>query len=211
MDALLASLFVATAAFVLLGCSWSREERMWALRAVAAELRLIARAARVATRGLLNACVQDRDAGASVTLGEVSEMIDVVRLGLSAGLSFDASLELYCSQRHSVLAARLSQAMLAWRVGAGTREEELVRAARELDVKALDSFAIAVAQTLALGAPLADVLAVQGREIRASHRAQVEREIERAPVKLLIPTGALILPALLLSILGPLMAASGMV
>ena len=30
-----------------------------------------------------------------VTLGEVSEMIDVVRLGLSAGLSFDAALEIF--------------------------------------------------------------------------------------------------------------------
>ena len=52
--------------------------------------------------------------------------------------------------------------------------------------------------------------AAQSREIRAAHRAAVEREIERAPVKLLIPTGTLILPALLLSILGPLLGAGGM-
>ena len=32
---------------------------------------------------------------ARVSLGEVSEMIDVVRLGLSAGLSFDAALEIF--------------------------------------------------------------------------------------------------------------------
>ncbi|MFQ7392664.1 MAG: hypothetical protein ACLRM9_04870 [Collinsella aerofaciens] len=60
------------------------------------------------------------------------------------------------------------------------------------------------------GAPLAETLAAQSREIRAAHRAAVEREIERAPVKLLIPTGTLILPALLLSILGPLLGAGGM-
>ena len=46
--------------------------------------------------------------------------------------------------------------------------------------------------------------------MRAAHRAEVERRIERAPVKLIIPTGTLILPALLLSILGPLLAAGGM-
>ena len=45
---------------------------------------------------------------------------------------------------------------------------------------------------------------------RANNSAEVEREIERAPVKLLIPTGTLILPALLLSILGPLLGAGGM-
>ena len=78
------------------------------------------------------------------------------------------------------------------------------------DVRALETFAITVGQALALGAPLAETLAAQSREIRAAHRAAVEREIERAPVKLLIPTGTLILPALLLSILGPLLGAGGM-
>ena len=115
---------------------------------------------------------------ARVSLGEVSEMIDVVRLGLSAGLSFDAALEIFCANRRSVLALRLERACMAWQVG--------------------------------VGAPLAETLAAQSREIRAAHRAAVEREIERAPVKLLIPTGTLILPALLLSILGPLLGAGGM-
>ena len=142
---------------------------------------------------------------ARVSLGEVSEMIDVVRLGLSAGLSFDAALEIFCANRRSVLALRLERACMAWQVGVGTREDELLAAARDLDVRALETFAITVGQALALGA-----LVAQSREIRAAHRAAVEREIERAPVKLLIPTGTLILPALLLSILGPLLGAGGM-
>ena len=145
---------------------------------------------------------------ARVSLGEVSEMIDVVRLGLSAGLSFDAALEIFCANRRSVLALRLERACMAWQVGVGTREDELLAAARDLDVRALETFAITVGQALALGAPLAET--AQSREIRAAHRAAVEREIERAPVKLLIPTGTLILPALLLSILGPLLGAGGM-
>ena len=144
---------------------------------------------------------------ARVSLGEVSEMIDVVRLGLSAGLSFDAALEIFCANRRSVLALRLERACMAWQVGVGTREDELLAAARDLDVRALETFAITVGQALA---PLAETLAAQSREIRAAHRAAVEREIERAPVKLLIPTGTLILPALLLSILGPLLGAGGM-
>lgn len=147
---------------------------------------------------------------AQVSLGEVSEMIDVVRLGLSAGLSFDAALEVFCANRRSTLALRLERACMAWRVGVGTREDELLAAARDLDVRALETFAITAGQALALGAPLAETLAAQSREIRAAHRAAVEREIERAPVKLLIPTGTLILPALLLSILGPLLGAGGM-
>lgn len=150
------------------------------------------------------------DNSAQVSLGEVSEMIDVVRLGLSAGLSFDAALEIFCANRRSALTVRLERACMAWQVGVGAREDELLAAAQDLDVRALETFAITVGQALALGAPLTETLAAQSREIRAAHRAAVEREIERAPVKLLIPTGTLILPALLLSILGPLLGAGGM-
>ena len=83
---------------------------------------------------------------ARVSLGEVSEMIDVVRLGLSAGLSFDAALEIFCANRRSVLALRLERACMAWQVGVGTREDELLAAARDLDVRALETFAITVGQ-----------------------------------------------------------------
>lgn len=147
---------------------------------------------------------------ASATLSEVSEMIDIVRLGLSAGLSFDAAVGMYCDGRSGGLSTRLAQARVSWQSGLATREEELQAVAHETGLRALEVFAVAVSQALELGAPLSETLEGQSREIRAAHRAEVERQIERAPVKLLIPTGTLILPALLLSILGPLLAASGM-
>lgn len=147
---------------------------------------------------------------ASATLSEVSEMIDIVRLGLSAGLSFDAAVGMYCDGRSGGLSTRLAQARVSWQSGLTTREEELQAVAHETGLRALEAFAVAVSQALELGAPLSETLEGQSREIRAAHRAEVERQIERAPVKLLIPTGTLILPALLLSILGPLLAASGM-
>jgi tight adherence protein C len=92
-----------------------------------------------------------------------------------------------------------------------SREDALAEVARVTHVRQLESFAAAVGQAHVLGAPLADTLSRQGIEMRSAHRADVERQIERAPVKLLVPTGTLILPALLLSILGPLLAASGMI
>lgn len=147
----------------------------------------------------------------SVGLGDVSEMIDVVRLGLTAGLSFDAAVALYSDERDTALAGHLSRARLCWQMGVCSREEALAGVAAATGVRALESFAIAVTQALSLGAPLAETLEGQAKEIRSAHRAEVEREIERAPVKLLIPTGTLILPALLLSIVGPLLAASGMI
>lgn len=210
----LAALAVLTAASALstwLLTGFPREEACRVGRAAWALLRREAALACRIFHGAARRLGLGEDSGPAVTLGDVSEMVDIVRLGLTAGLSFDAALGLYCEGCSGALPERLARARLSWQTGAGGREEELLRAAGNLGVRALESFAVAVGQALELGAPLADTLRDQGREIRAAHRAEVERQIERAPVKMLIPTGTLILPALLLSILGPLLAAGGMI
>ena len=208
----LLALIDAALVWSLLG--WTRREVAKAFQgvreSVSAHVAEAERGARVWWEAVLGRFGHGHAAKDQVTLGEVSEMIDIIRLGLMAGLSFDAALGLYCEGRPGALGSCMAKARLSWQTSLMTREEALLQAARELDIRALETFAVAVGQALELGAPLADTLAGQSREIRAAHRAEVEREIERAPVKLLIPTGTLILPALLLSILGPLLAAGGM-
>ena len=202
----------AASVWLLLG--WPREDACSTLRAcgemAAREIELLVRAFVQVGKRVGSALGLSLDAGGEVGLGDVSEMIDIVRLGLKAGISFDASLALYCEGRTGKLSERMARARFMWQTGLVTREQGLLGVARDVGVRPLESFAIAVVQALELGAPLADTLEGQAREIRAMHRAEVERQIERAPVKLLIPTGTLILPALLLSIVGPLVAAGGM-
>lgn len=193
----------AWSAWLALGCT--REELEWAKGSASAMLARLARAL-AACRSRLPAPAEER-----VGLEDVSEMVDVVGLGLTAGLSFDAALGLYCEYRAGRLSRRLARARLSWQIGAETREEALDGAARDLGSSALASFSRAVAQALAMGAPLAGTLERQAAELRSAHRASVEREIERAPVKILIPTGTLILPALLIAIMGPLLAAAKMI
>ncbi len=135
-------------------------------------------------------------------------MLDVVTLGLSAGLSFDSSLELYCQRHDNVLARELGGAMLSWRLGTRGREEALSDLAKRLDVASLDRFAAVVSQALAFGSPLAATLERQAQAIRDEQRAQMEEEIERVPVRMLIPLGTLIVPAMLLAILGPILGSS---
>lgn len=141
----------------------------------------------------------------SSCLTDLPVLLDVVTLGLSAGLSFDASLELYCARSDGPLAHSFSQAMLSWRIGIRSREEALWSLADELRVTALRRFAAVVVEALAFGSPLAEALDRQARLIRDEQRSQVEEEIERVPVKMLIPLGTLIVPAMFLAILGPLM------
>ena len=141
----------------------------------------------------------------SACLAELPVLLDVLTLGLSAGLSFDASLELYCSRSDGPLARAFSEAMLGWRIGIRSREEALWALADELGLSALRRFASVVGEALTFGSPLAEALERQAQVIRDEQRSQVEEEIERVPVKMLVPLGTLIVPAMFLAILGPLL------
>ena len=141
-------------------------------------------------------------------LAELPVLIDVVTLGLSAGLSFDSSLELYCERYDNELSSAFEEAMLSWRMGARSREEALVGLADELRVGALGRFATVVTESLSFGTPLAEALERQAQVIREEQRSQVEEEIEKVPVKMLIPLGTLIVPAMFVAILGPLLGSA---
>ncbi|ERI04245.1 type II secretion system F family protein [Atopobium sp. oral taxon 810] len=141
-------------------------------------------------------------------LRSLPEMLDILTLGLSAGLSFDASLELYCNRSTTELSSAFRHAMDSWRMGISTRDEALSELAAELELGALKRFSDAVSQALAFGSPLAAVLEQQSQAIRDEQRSQVEEQIEKVPVKMLIPLGTLIVPAMLLAILGPLLGSA---
>ena len=157
------------------------------------------------TRGRI---IRARESQAERMRGVMHDMpafLDIVTLGISAGLSFDASLELYCGRYSTSLAHMISDAMLSWRMGVRGRAEALQELARDVESPALTRFAASVSDALAFGTPLAEALERQAQVIRDEQRAQVEEEIERVPVKMLIPLGTLIVPAMLISILGPLL------
>ncbi|MCR8907738.1 type II secretion system F family protein [Thermophilibacter sp. ET337] len=141
-------------------------------------------------------------------LSELPVLLDIVTLGLSAGLSFDSSLELYCEQYKNALSEAFGEAMLSWRIGARTREDALARLADELGIGALRRFASVVAEALSFGAPLAGALERQAHAVREEQRSRVEEQIEKVPVKMLVPLGTLIVPAMFLAILGPLLGSA---
>ncbi|MBM6815788.1 type II secretion system F family protein [Olsenella uli] len=144
-------------------------------------------------------------------LSELPVLLDVVTLGLSAGLSFDSSLGLYCERCENELARSLEEAMLGWHIGVSGREEALLSLAERLDLAPLRRFATVVGESLAFGTPLAGALERQAQAMRDEQRSQVEEEIEKVPVKMLVPLGTLIVPAMFLAILGPLLGSATVV
>ena len=164
----------------------------------------LGRATRVGVRRGGEARARSRDR--SRCLDELPELIDVVALGMSAGISFDAALGIYCDKYDTMLAGELSDAMRSWELGLTTRSEALHVLAGRLDVPAFTTFVDTATESLAFGAPLTKALGEQAQAVRRARRADVQERIEKAPIKMLVPTGTLILPAMLLAVLGPLLA-----
>jgi tight adherence protein C len=133
----------------------------------------------------------------------LSEMIEVVMLGLRSGLSLERSMALYPHYFDSGLARSVSRMVGEWETGLVPREEALRRLARQYDSVLLGRVTEDAIRSLRFGSPLADALESTALEARTQHKARVEERIAKAPVKMMLPVGTLILPAMLLLVMGP--------
>ncbi len=136
---------------------------------------------------------------------ELATMADIVVLGLRAGLTFDAALSLFCAKFDSALSCEIERGLLRWKGGLCTRAEALDGIAERVDSAALRRFSQTVVHALANGSPLADMLERFSADVRLQQQATIERKVEKAPVKMLIPMGVCILPAMLILVMGPVM------
>ncbi|MCI8469595.1 MAG: type II secretion system F family protein [Eggerthellaceae bacterium] len=135
----------------------------------------------------------------------LSEMLDVVALGLRSGLSFDRSLRLYVGHFDTLLSASLASAQRQWESGLVARDEALRQVASTYDSAIFARVVEDVIRSLRFGSSLAEGLEAAAREARGAYRARMEEQVAKAPVKMMVPTAALILPAMLMLVLGPVM------
>lgn len=132
-------------------------------------------------------------------------LCDITAMGIDAGLSFDAAIALYCGRFDNELSRRLSTCHESWMHGLAARGEALARLAVEVDSAAVKRFADTAARAVSRGAPLAGMLRSLAVELRQSRKTEIERKVAKAPVKMLVPTGVCILPAMLLVVMGPML------
>ncbi len=135
----------------------------------------------------------------------LSEVIEVVCLGLRSGLSFDSSLGLYCSCFKGPLSAELALAKSQWMSGLGTRESVLRSLSATYDSPLFLRVVDNIVRSMRFGSPLAEGLEVLAAEARQCRRAAVQEKVMKAPVKMMMPVGTLILPSMLILVLGPVL------
>ena len=130
---------------------------------------------------------------------------DIVAMGVDAGLSFDSALELYCERFDNELSRQIRNAHRQWAHGVASRSDALRDLSERVGSPAVKRFADTASHAVTQGAPLAGMLRRLAVELRQSRKTQIEREVARAPIKMLVPTGVCILPAMLLLVMGPML------
>ena len=135
----------------------------------------------------------------------VAEMIDSVALGMRAGLSFDRAFGLYCTRFDDVLSRRCHEALMSWETGLVDRAEALKLLADGFDLPILHQFVGNVLRSLKYGSPVTQTLDELATQARGEYRSRMEEAVAKAPVKMLVPTAGLILPAMLILVMGPVL------
>lgn len=135
----------------------------------------------------------------------LSEMLEVVALGLRSGLTFDRSFALYGSHFDNEFARECARAYRTWSLGLSTREDALHELAASFDCSQLSRVVDTILRGLRFGSAITDSLEEAAAQSRATYRAALEERVAKAPVKMMLPTGTLILPAMLMLVMGPIL------
>lgn len=135
----------------------------------------------------------------------LSEMLQIVSLGLRSGLTFDRSFALYGRYFENNFSRSCAFAYRKWSLGLSSREESLEEFAASYKCEQLARATESILRSLRFGSSLAPLLEETSAQARATYRACLEERVAKAPVKMMLPTGTLILPAMLLLVLGPVL------
>jgi tight adherence protein C len=136
---------------------------------------------------------------------ELPRMMEIIALGVRSGLGFDQAFALYVRRFDTELATTCRRRFDIWERGLITREQGLRELASEVNLPMFSRFVTTTLRALGYGAALNTLLLDLATETRKAYRSQQQELVAKAPVKMLLPTGALILPAMLLLVGGPIL------
>jgi tight adherence protein C len=130
------------------------------------------------------------------------DALDMLTIGVEAGLAFESALLRVSEKWHNPLTDEFRRTVSEMRVGT-SREDALLRLAERCDVADLNTFVAILVQSSQLGVSISQVLHNQAAEMRLKRRQRAEELARQAGIKIMIPLGFLIFPALFVVILGP--------
>lgn len=130
------------------------------------------------------------------------DAIDLLAVGVGAGMSIDRAMRIYAERFDNALAEEFRRAFARLDVGK-SRREAFSELSERTDVEGLKVLVSSILQAEKLGTPLSMILADLSRDIKERHRQSIREASAKVPVKMLFPLAGLILPALFIVLLGP--------
>jgi len=130
------------------------------------------------------------------------DALDLLTICVEAGLGFDAAMAKVAEKWETELSLAFARVIQEIQLGK-LRREAMRDMADRLGVSEMTSFVAAVIQSEQLGVSMAKVLRIQSDQMRIKRRQHAEEEAHKAPVKMLIPMGLLIFPALIIVLMTP--------
>lgn len=130
------------------------------------------------------------------------DMLDMMSICVDAGLGFEAAIQKVAYQSNGELALEMRRVISEIRVGVA-RGDALRHLAERTQVPDVASFVAVLIQADRLGIAIRNVLTTQSVQMRIQRRQRAEEAAGKAPIKMMIPLGLFIFPALFAIILGP--------
>jgi tight adherence protein C len=135
---------------------------------------------------------------------DLPSVIDLLNLCVSGGLDFMlAVVRVVKDLKPCELTIELSEVYRQTQMGK-TRRDALKNFAWRVDMPEIHSFVRTLVQADRMGTPMADALKLQAEEIRMHRFHNGEAMALKAPIKLLFPLFAFILPVVLIIVGGPI-------
>ncbi|MDR1013580.1 MAG: type II secretion system F family protein [Coriobacteriales bacterium] len=135
---------------------------------------------------------------------DLPALLEVVALGMQAGMGFEQAFALYTERFETPLARCCQESLRVWQRGLKGRDEGMRELAERVGTPSFQHFCSSVLRALRFGAPMTQLLLDLAQEARKEYRAKRQELVAKAPVKMLLPTGVLVLPAMLLLVMGPI-------
>lgn len=143
----------------------------------------------------------------AASLRAVPDVLDVVAVGVTAGLTPRLALDRAASVADGPLADELERARREVALGTSWHQalDGVGNRTGSMDVKRLST---TLDRSARLGTPVARQLRSLAHEVREEHRAMEEEKARRAPVVMLLPLVLLILPGFVISAVVPALLAA---
>ncbi len=130
------------------------------------------------------------------------DALDLLTICVEAGLGFDAAMSKVNEKWDNELSLAFGRVIREIQLGK-LRRDALRDMAERIGLSEMTSFVAAVIQSEMLGVSMAKILRIQSDQMRVKRRQRAEEEAHKAPIKMIVPMGLFIFPALLIVLLTP--------